>query len=74
MSRSPFAEFLFGGRKVTYEVDNPELENKLLSEWNDGSGTLSHYPKRSDWSTEVASNGPSLAAGGGVDVDRPIQY
>jgi hypothetical protein len=65
---SPFAELLFGGRKVTCEVDNPELENKLLREWNDGSGTLPHYPKRSDWSTEVASNGPSLAAGGGVDV------
>jgi hypothetical protein len=65
---SPFAEFLFGGRKVTYEVDNPELENKLLSEWNDGSATLPHYPSAVTGSTEVASNGPSLAAGGGVDV------
>ena len=73
---SPFAELLFGGRKVTYEVDNPELENKLLSEWNDGSGTLPHYPKRSDWSTQVASNGPSLAAGGGIDVivTRPFAW
>ena len=73
---SPFAELLFGGRKVTYEVDNPELENKLLSEWNDGNGTLPHYPKRSDWSTEVVSNGPSFAAGGGVDVviTRPFAW
>ena len=65
-----------GGRKVTYEVDNPELENKLLSEWNDGSGTLPHYPKRSDWSTQVASNGPSLAAGDGLDVviTRPFAW
>ncbi len=73
---SPFAEVLFGGRKVTYEVDNPTLENALLNAWNDGSGTLPHYPKRSDWSTEVSSNGPSLAAGGGVDVvvKRPFTW
>jgi hypothetical protein len=73
---SPFAEFLFGGRKVTYEVDNPTLENTLLNQWNDGNGTLAHYPKRSDWSTEVAKNGPSLSAGGGLDVvvTRPFTW
>jgi hypothetical protein len=73
---SPFAEVLFGGRKVTYEVDNPTLENSLLNAWNDGNGTLPHYPKRSDWSTEVSSNGPSLGAGGGVDVvvTRPFTW
>jgi hypothetical protein len=38
------------------------LENKLLAEWNDGSGTVSHYPKRNDWSNQVASNGLSQAA------------
>jgi hypothetical protein len=73
---SPFAEILFGGRKVTYEVDNPALEKKLLDAWNDGSGTVAHYPKRSDWSTQVASNGPSLAVGGGLDyvVKRPFAW
>jgi|HubBroStandDraft_6_1064221.scaffolds.fasta_scaffold01074_13 hypothetical protein len=73
---SPFAQVLFGGRKVTYEVDNPTLENTLLNAWNDGSGTLPHYPKRSDWSTEVSSNGASLAAGGGLDVviKRPFAW
>jgi len=73
---SPFAEVLFGGRKVTYEVDNPALENRLLTAWNDGNGTLPHYPKRSDWSTEVSSNGFSLAAGGGLDVvvTRPFAW
>ena len=73
---SPFAEVLFGGRKVSYEVDDPQLEKTLLDAWNDGSGTLPHYPKRSDWSTEVSSNGPSLAAGGGVDVvvTRPFTW
>jgi len=73
---SPFTEVLFGGRKVTYEVDNPTLEKTLLKEWDNGDGTLPHYPKRSDWSTEVASNGPSLAMGGGLDVviKRPFAW
>jgi hypothetical protein len=73
---SPYAELLFGGRKVTYEVDNPTLENELLNAWNDGNGTLAHYPRRSDWSTQVSSNGPSLAVGGGLDVvvTRPFAW
>ena len=73
---SPFAEVLFGGRKVTYEVDDLALKKTLLTEWNDGNGTLHHYPKRSDWSTQVSSNGPSLAAGGGLDVviTRPFTW
>jgi hypothetical protein len=73
---SPFTEVLFGGRKVTYEVIDLALRKQLLDEWNDGNGTLPHYPKRSDYSTEVASNGPSLAAGGGVDwvMKRPFAW
>jgi hypothetical protein len=65
---SPYAEILFGGRKVTFETDDPALHEKLKKEWNDGNGILAHFPKRSDWSVEVANNGPSIAAGGGVDV------
>ena len=65
---SPYGEFLFGGRKVTYEIDNPELHKQLLKDWNDGSGTLGHYPKRSDWSAETSNNGISVAVGGGLDV------
>ena len=65
---SPYVEMLFGGRKVTFETDDEALRTKLMKEWNDGSGTLSHYPKRSDWSVEVANNGPSVAVGGGLDV------
>ncbi len=73
---SPFAEAMFGGRKVTYEIDNQELKKKLLEEWNDGNGTLPHYPKRSDWSVETAQNGPSIAVGGGIDVvvTRPFAW
>jgi len=73
---SPFAEFLFGGRKVTYEVDNASLRTQLLTEWNDGSGTLPHYPKRSDWSFQTAQNGPGISTGGGVDliIKRPFAW
>jgi hypothetical protein len=39
-----------------------------MDEWNDGSGTLPHYPMRSDWSVEVVRNGPAVGLGGGFDV------
>ena len=73
---SPYAQMLFGGTKVSHETDNLELKKLLLAEWNDGNGTLPHYPKRSDWSVEVSNNGPSIAAGGGVDfvVNRPFAW
>jgi hypothetical protein len=73
---SPYGEVLFGGRKVTYEVDNEALRKQLLQEWDNGDGTLPHYPKRSDWSFETADNGVSIAAGGGVDVaiTRPFAW
>jgi len=65
---SPFAQVLIGGRKVTHETDDGALRAELMKDWNDGSGTLPHYPTRFDWSTEKQANGFSLAAGGGVDV------
>jgi len=65
---SAHTDFLFGGRKVTYEVDDLAMRKYLMDQWNDGNGPLHHYPKRSDWSFETASNGPSLEAGGGMDV------
>jgi hypothetical protein len=65
---SPYLDFRVGGRKVTYEVDDPALHQTLSDQWNDGSGTLPHYPKRSDWSTQTASNGASIAVGGGLDL------
>ena len=65
---SPYAQVKFGGRKVTYEIDNEALKTQLLKEWNDGNGTLGHYPVRSDWSKEWAVNGPMLSGGGGLDV------
>jgi hypothetical protein len=73
---SPFAQFIFGGRKVTTEIMDLALREKLLKEWNNGNGTLPHYPERSDYSVEHAENGPSIAVGGGFDVvvTRPFAW
>jgi hypothetical protein len=65
---SPYMEVMFGGRKVTHDTADHALQEKLFKEWNDGNGTLPHYPKRSDWSVEVTNNGPALGFGGGFDV------
>jgi len=67
---------LIGGAKVSHETDNLALKKQLLNEWNDGNGTLAHYPKRSDWSVEISNNGPSISTGGGVDfvVTRPFAW
>ncbi|HYK35506.1 hypothetical protein [Alloacidobacterium sp.] len=65
---SPYMQVMFGGRKVTHETDDIPLRTQLLAEWNDGNGTLPHYPKRSDWSVEVSNNGPALGMGGGFDI------
>jgi hypothetical protein len=73
---SPFVQFMFGGRRVTMEIDNLELKEQLLKEWNDGNGTLGHYPMRSAYEFETAENGPSIAVGGGFDwvVTRPFAW
>jgi hypothetical protein len=73
---SPFAQFMFGGRKVTHETDNALLHQQMLKDWNDGGGPLAHYPKRSDWSVEISNNGPSIMAGGGFDwvITRPFAW
>jgi len=73
---SPYMQVMSGGRKITAETDDAALRKKLMAEWNDGNGTLPHYPKRSDWSVEVAKNGPALGIGGGFDVvfARPFAW
>jgi hypothetical protein len=73
---SPYVQVMFGGKKVTHETDDIDLRKKLLDEWGDGGGSLAHYPKRSDWSVEVANNGPALGVGGGFDVviARPFAW
>ena len=41
---SPFAQFMFGGRKVTMEIMDAALREKLLNEWNDGSARCRAIP------------------------------
>jgi len=64
---SPYLQTMFGGRRVTHEILNTELRKELLDAWSDGNGTLPHYPKRSDYSVEVAKIGPALSFGSGFD-------
>lgn len=73
---SPFLQLMIGGAEITHETDDLALRKKLFDEWNNGNGTLPHYPKRSDWSVEIADNGPSLVFGGGFDVvvARPFAW
>jgi hypothetical protein len=73
---SPYGQVLIGGRRITHEIDDPEKRKQLLDAWNDGNGTLPHYPMRSDWSTEHQANGFSMTMGGGVDfvVNRALAW
>ena len=75
-SVSPYLQLMIGGNKVTHETDNIPQRERLLAEWNDGGGTLPHYPLRSDWSVEVTRNGPALKLAGGLDyvVTRPFAW
>lgn len=63
---SPFLQMLFGGRRVTYEVQNPELRETLKNEWNEG--LLPHDPKRSDYQVQYQALGFDLTMGGGLDA------
>jgi hypothetical protein len=73
---SPYMQVMFGGKKITHETVDLALREQLLSEWNDGNGTLPHYPKRSDYSVEITNNGPALAFGSGFDlvIARPFAW
>jgi hypothetical protein len=58
------------------EIVDKDLREKLMADWNDGNGTLPHFPKRSDYSIETSENGPSIAVGGGFDwvITRPFAW
>jgi hypothetical protein len=65
---SPFAQVLFGGQRITYEVRDPVKEKALLDAWDDGNGPLPHYPKRSAYEVEYQALGFNMTMGGGFDV------
>jgi len=53
---------------MTYEVQNPQLRHSLINAWDDGNGTLPHYPKRSDYQVQYQALGFDLTMGGGFDA------
>lgn len=63
---SPFLQMLFGGRRVSYEIQNPELRETLKNEWNEG--LIAHDPKRSDYQVQYQALGFDLTMGGGFDA------
>lgn len=62
---SPFAEVMFGGRRITHEIDDPEKRETLANEWE---LKQIYFPKRSDWSVEHQQFGFALTMGGGFDA------
>jgi hypothetical protein len=73
---SPYGQVLAGGRRITHEIDDPQKRIELRDAWNNGSGTLPHYPKRSDWCVQHQANGFAMAVGGGLDlvVNRALAW
>jgi hypothetical protein len=65
---APFLQMLFGARRVTYEVLNQALRENLINAWDDGSGPLPHYPKRSAYEAEYQALGFNLTMGGGFEA------
>ena len=63
---SPFAEVMFGGRRITHEIDDPEKRETLINEW--ALNEIPHYPKRSAWSVEYQQFGFAMTMGGGFDA------
>jgi len=63
---SPFAEAMFGGRRITHDVQNDALRKQLLDEWN--AGDLAHFPKRTDYQVEYQQFGFAMSMGGGIDA------
>jgi hypothetical protein len=53
---------------MTYEVLNPALRDFLLKAWDDGKGTLPHYPKRTDYETQDQALGFNLTMGVGFEA------
>jgi hypothetical protein len=63
---SPFAEVMFGGRRITHEIDDPEKRKTLLNEW--ALNEIPHYPKRSAYAVQYQALGFAMTMGGGFDA------
>ena len=63
---SPFAEVMFGGRRITRDYQTPGLREELLKEW--GEGKIPHFPQRSDYTVQYQAFGFAMSMGGGFDA------
>jgi hypothetical protein len=63
---SPFAEVMFGARRITHDIQTPGKRKELLKEWS--LGEFPHYPRRSDYMVEYQQFGFAMSMGGGLDV------
>ena len=63
---SPFAEVMFGGRRITHAITSAGLREKLLTEW--GLGEFPRYPLHNDYEVEYQQFGFAMTMGGGFDA------
>jgi hypothetical protein len=63
---SPFAEVMFGGRRITRDYTTPGLREELIKEWNEGK--IAYYPLRSDYMIQYQAFGFAMSMGGGFDA------
>jgi len=73
---SPFAQLLFGGQRITYEIVDPVKKNDLITAYTNGDSSVPHYPRRSDYSVQYQALGFNMTMGGGIDVvlGRPLAW
>jgi len=62
---SPFAEVMFGARRITHQIDTGNRK-ELLNEW--ALHEIPHYPKRSAYEVEYQALGFAMTMGGGFDA------
>jgi hypothetical protein len=62
---SPYAQLLFGGRRITHEIDDETKRDELEDAWL--AGKTNRSPLRSQWQVERQGQGAALAAGAGFD-------
>jgi len=73
---SPYAQLLFGGQRIAYEIVDPVKQNDLITAYTNGDSLVPHYPKRSDYSVQYQALGFNMTMGGGIDVvlGRPLAW
>ncbi|MDR3749456.1 MAG: hypothetical protein P4M04_15145 [Acidobacteriota bacterium] len=63
---SPFAELIFGGRRITHEIQDPVKRKTLIDEW--AKNEIPHFPMRSAYEVEYQALGFAMTASAGFDA------